>query len=170
MMAADTQTGRVVRKKIIEAIRYRTAGTRATNSRIVTTPPVHSGVSSSPAAVITFEAGCSITSATGRLIRRAAFFTGVRCGLALATVRFLACALAALRALPRLAEFPLRNFARFCTFDSLLRLAMIDPLIGAAQSIDVGSKSNWPNGSGQVGIGRCQLGSEADITARSGRR
>jgi hypothetical protein len=35
--------------------------------------------------------------------------------------------LAALRALPRLAE--LRSFARFCTFDAFLRLAMIDPLV-----------------------------------------
>jgi hypothetical protein len=49
-----------------------------------------------------------------------------------ATVRFVAFALAdldALRALLRLAEFPLRNFARFCTFDPFLRLAMIDPLV-----------------------------------------
>jgi hypothetical protein len=35
--------------------------------------------------------------------------------------------LAALRALPRLAE--LRSFARFCTFDAFLRLAMIAPLV-----------------------------------------
>jgi hypothetical protein len=32
-----------------------------------------------------------------------------------------------LRGLPRLAEFPLRNLARFCTFDCFLRLAMIAP-------------------------------------------
>jgi hypothetical protein len=58
------------------------------------------------------------------LIRRAAFFAGVRFDF----VRFAAFARAALRALPRRAEFPLRSFARFCTFDPLLRLAMIDPL------------------------------------------
>ena len=46
-----------------------------------------------------------------------------------ATVRLVAfAALDALRALPRLAEFPLRSFARFCTFDAFLRLAMIEPL------------------------------------------
>jgi hypothetical protein len=44
------------------------------------------------------------------LIRRAAFF-----------------ARATLRTLPRLAEFPLRSFARFCIFDPFLRLAMINP-------------------------------------------
>jgi hypothetical protein len=49
----------------------------------------------------------------------------VRLGLALAAVRFVA--LATLRALPRLAEFPLGSFPRFCTFDRFLRLAMIDP-------------------------------------------
>jgi len=57
---------------------------------------------------------------------RAAFFTGVRLGFAFATV--FACA--ALRALPRLAEVPLRGFARFCTFDPFLRLAMIVPRFG----------------------------------------
>jgi hypothetical protein len=60
------------------------------------------------------------------LIRRAAFFTGARFGLALATVRVFA--RARLWALPRLAELPFRSFARFCTFDPLLRLAMIDSL------------------------------------------
>jgi len=61
----------------------------------------------------------------GCLIRGAAFFTGARLGLALATV--FACA--ALRALPRLAQF-FRSFARFCTFDPFLRLAMTDPRSG----------------------------------------
>jgi hypothetical protein len=92
--------------------------------------------------VITPGAGCSITStatvstagATGCFIRRtsfrAAFFTGARLGLALAIVRFVAfAALDALRALPRLAEFPLRSFACLCTFDAFLRLAMIAPLV-----------------------------------------
>jgi hypothetical protein len=88
--------------------------------------------------VITPGAGCSITStatlstagATGCFIRsfRTAFFTGVCLGLALATARFVAFAdFAAFRALPRLAEFTLRSFARFCTFDPFLRLAMIEP-------------------------------------------
>jgi hypothetical protein len=65
--------------------------------------------------------GCFRTSFRG------AFFTGARLGLALATVRF--AALATLRTLPRLAEFPLRSFARFCTFDRFLRLAIIVPLV-----------------------------------------
>jgi hypothetical protein len=67
-------------------------------------------------------------------------------GLALVTVRFVAfAALDTLRALPRLAELPLRSFARFCTFDAFLRLAMIDPLlVGAPQRIDARSKDNWP--------------------------
>jgi hypothetical protein len=91
--------------------------------------------------VITLGAGCSITStatvsttgATGCFIRsfHAAFFTGVRLGLALATVRFVAFPrvdLDTLLALPRVAEFPLGSFPRFCTFDRFLRLAMIDPL------------------------------------------
>jgi hypothetical protein len=72
-------------------------------------------------------------STAGSFIRRttfgAAFFTVTRLGLALATVRFGAfAALDTLRALPRLAEFPLRSFVRFCTFDAFLRLAMIEPL------------------------------------------
>jgi hypothetical protein len=89
--------------------------------------------------VITAGADCSITStaavstigATGCFTFRAAFFTAACLGLALATVRFVAffAALATLRSLPRLAEFPLRSFARFCTFDAFLRLAMIDPLV-----------------------------------------
>jgi hypothetical protein len=77
---------------------------------------------------------------------RAAFFTGVRLGLALATVRFVAfprADLDTLLALPRVAEFPLGSFPRFCTFDPFLRLAMIEPpvLVGAPQSIDAGSPS-----------------------------
>jgi hypothetical protein len=68
---------------------------------------------------MTSTATVSTTGTTGCFTFRVAFFTGVRLGLALATVR--------LRALPRLAEFPLRSFARFCTFDCFLRLAMIAP-------------------------------------------
>ncbi|HEV2718237.1 MAG TPA: hypothetical protein VGU64_23430, partial [Terriglobales bacterium] len=49
-------------------------------------------------------------------------------GLAFATiVAFPFAAFVTLRALPRLAE--LRCFARFCTFDRFLLLAMIDPLV-----------------------------------------
>jgi hypothetical protein len=73
-------------------------------------------------------------STAGFFIRRttfgAAFFTVARLGLALATVRFVGfprADLATLRAFPRLAEFPLGSFPRFCTFDPFLRLAMIDP-------------------------------------------
>ena len=97
-------------------------------------------VSSISVIVITPGAGCSIrstmtvsaTEVTGRFTFGAAFFTAAGLGLALATVRFVAFAFAdldALRALPRLAEVPLRNFARFCTFDRFLRLAMIAPLL-----------------------------------------
>src|SRR3974377_2013193 len=90
-------------------------------------------VSSTSVTVITPGAGCSITStmtvsttgATGCFTFRAAFFTGAGLGLALATTRF--AVLATLRALPRFAELPLRNFPRFCTFDPFLRLAMIVP-------------------------------------------
>jgi hypothetical protein len=56
---------------------------------------------------------------------RTAFFTGAR--LALATVRFAAFALDALRAFPRLAEFPFGSFPRFCTFAFFVRLAMTAP-------------------------------------------
>lgn len=66
--------------------------------------------------------GCFRTSFPG------AFFTAARLGLGLATVRFVAFAdFATLAALPRLAEFPLRSLARFCTFDPFFRLAMIAP-------------------------------------------
>jgi hypothetical protein len=83
--------------------------------------------------VITPGAGCSITStatvsiagATDCLIRRAAFFTGARLGLALATVGFIAfTAFDGLRAFGRaVAPFLI------CTFDCFLRLAMINPLV-----------------------------------------
>src|SRR6266576_2306777 len=105
-------------------------------------------VSSISVTVITPEAGCSITSTatvsttgvTGCFTFRAAFFTGAGLGLALAIVRFVAfAALDPLRALPRLAEFALRSFAR-CTFDPFLRLAMIAPL-GAAQRYNGPSRS-----------------------------
>src|SRR6516165_8478423 len=101
-----------------------------------------------PKAVIWPGAACSITSAatisptgaTGRFTFRAAFFTGARLGLALATIRF--AALAALRTLLRLAEFALRSLARPCTFDPFLRLTMIVPgLVSATQCIDARSPS-----------------------------
>jgi hypothetical protein len=76
---------------------------------------------------ITSVATVSTTGATGCFTFRAACFTGAGLGLVLAAVRF--AALAPLRALPRFAEFALRSFARFCTFDAFLRLAMIDPLV-----------------------------------------
>jgi hypothetical protein len=65
----------------------------------------------------------------------AAFFTGARFGLVLATVCFAAFARENLRAFPRVAEFPLRSFPRFCTFDFFLRLASGQPpvLVGARQ-------------------------------------
>jgi hypothetical protein len=83
---------------------------------------------------VTVGAGCSITSTatvsttgvTACFTFRAAFFAGAPLGLAVATVRFTA--LAALRALLRLAEFAVRNLARLFTFDPFLRLAMIFPL------------------------------------------
>ena len=77
----------------------------------------------------------------GCLIRRAAFFTGARLGLALATARF--AAFATFATLLRLAEFALRSFARPCTFDPFLRLAMIHPRFGwcAATRIDARSSS-----------------------------
>jgi len=94
---------------------------------------LRTSVSSTSETAITPGAGCSITSttavsttgATGCCTFRAAFFTGAGLGLALVAVRF--AALATLRALPRLVEFALRSFARLCTFDPFLRLAMIDP-------------------------------------------
>lgn len=108
--------------------------------------PVHSepgrtSVSSISVTLITPGAGCSITSratvsisgATGCSLRsfRAAFFAGAGLGLALAVLLFIGfAALDTLRGLPRLAEFALRTFARFCTFDAFLRLAMIDPCSG----------------------------------------
>ena len=92
--------------------------------------------------VITPGAGCSITSTatvstagvTGCFIRRTAFFTGARLGLALATVRFAGAAFHALRSL---AEVPLGSFPRFCTFDAFLRLATIDTPVLVCISRDV---------------------------------
>jgi hypothetical protein len=55
----------------------------------------------------------STTAAIGCCTFRAAFLTGARLGFVLATVRFLVADFATLRALPRLAEFALRNVARF---------------------------------------------------------
>jgi hypothetical protein len=82
--------------------------------------------------LIASTATVSITGATSCFTFRTAFFAGARLALALATARF--AVLATLRALPRLAELPLRNFPRFCTFDPFLRLAMIRPvLVGGPQ-------------------------------------
>jgi hypothetical protein len=72
----------------------------------------------------------STTRADGLTSFRAGFFAVARLGLAVATVGFVAFALAGfatLRALLRLAELPLRSFPRFCAFDPFLRLAMIAP-------------------------------------------
>src|SRR5262249_9793744 len=93
-------------------------------------------VPSTSVTVTTPGVGCSITStatvsttgATGCLIRRAAFFTGARFGLALAPVRFVAFAAFASRSLPLFADFALRRFVRLCPFDCFLPLAMIFPL------------------------------------------
>jgi hypothetical protein len=109
---------------------------------------LRTSVSSTSVTVITPGAGCSITStatasttgATGCFTFRAAFFTGVRLGLALATV--LACAV--LRALPRFAEFLFRSLARLCTFVPFLRLAMIAPF-GAAERYNCPSRSELSN-------------------------
>jgi hypothetical protein len=125
-------------------------------------PPVHCGSSgltsrTSVSSISVTATGCSITptatvstaGATGCFTFRAAFFTGAGFGLALATVRFGAfAALDTLRALPRLAEFPLRGFPRFWTFDRFLRLAMIVPL-GAAQRYNGPSRSQLSNASYQ---------------------
>jgi len=70
----------------------------------------------------------STTRPDGCISFRAGFFVVARLDLAVATARFFVVALAALRALGRLAELPLRSFAPFCTFDPFLRLAMIAPL------------------------------------------
>jgi hypothetical protein len=69
---------------------------------------------------------------TGGFTFRAAFFTGACLGLAVAAVRFVAFPLAdldTLRALPRVADFLLGSFPRFCNFDAFLRLVMIAPLV-----------------------------------------
>jgi len=101
--------------------------------------------------VITSGAGFSTATvstagATGCFTFRAVFFTGAGFGLA---VRFVAFAdFPALLALPRLAEFTLRSFPRFCTFDPFLRLAMIAPL-GAGQRYNDPSCSQLSNASYQ---------------------
>jgi hypothetical protein len=78
---------------------------------------------------IVSTATVSTTGATGAFTFRTAFFAGAGLGLAFAFA-----ALVTLRALPRLGEFPLRSFARFCTLDAFLRLAMIRPaLVGGPQ-------------------------------------
>ena len=106
-------------------------------------------VSSTSVTVITSGAGRSITSTatvstavtTGCSIRRAAFFTSARFGLALATVCFAAFARRDLRAFPDVVEFLLRSFPRFCTFDFFLRLAMVHPFSGCRSPTHcVGSK------------------------------
>jgi CheY-like chemotaxis protein len=80
---------------------------------------------------ITSTVAVSTANATGCFTFRAPFFTGARLGLVFATERFVSfAALATLRALPRLADFPLGSFPRFCTFDPFLRLAMIVPWSG----------------------------------------
>jgi hypothetical protein len=80
---------------------------------------------------------------TRRTTFGAAFFTGAGLGLALATIGFVAFAAPdTLRALRRLAEFPPRNFARFCNFDAFLRLAIIDsPLVSF--ELRTRSKDPW---------------------------
>jgi hypothetical protein len=74
------------------------------------------------------DVSTSVSSAGAAVSLCAAFFAGVRLGLALATARL--AALATLRGLPRLADFPLGSFPRFCTFDFFLRLAIIVPWSG----------------------------------------
>ena len=110
---------------------------------------LRTSVSSTSVTAIT-GGGCSITSTAtvstaatmGCLIRRAAFFTGARLGLALATARFAAFAtFATLRALLRLAEFALRSFARPCTFDPFLRFAMIALWSGSCSATRIDSPS-----------------------------
>jgi hypothetical protein len=85
---------------------------------------------------MTSTATVSTAGAAGRFIRRtsfrAAFFTGARLGLALATARFAA-------AFPRAALALGRAVAAFLlwTFDDcFLRLAMIDPCWRSAKRID----------------------------------
>jgi hypothetical protein len=74
-----------------------------------------------------------MVSTAGFFIRRttfgAVFFAVAALGLALATVRFVGfarAALATLRALGRVAEFPLRRFARFGSFPRFFLLAMTE--------------------------------------------
>jgi hypothetical protein len=98
---------------------------------------------------ITSTATVSTTGVTDCFTFRTAFFTGACLGLAVAAVRFVAFPLAdldTLRALPRVADFLLGSFPRFCTFDAFLRLAMIDPP-GAAQRYNGPSRSPLSNAS-----------------------
>ena len=76
---------------------------------------------------ITSTTAVSIAGATGFFIPGTAFFAAARLGLAFATIRLAAFTRRDLRAFPRLAEFPLGSFPRFCTFDFFLRLGMIGP-------------------------------------------
>jgi hypothetical protein len=90
--------------------------------------PGGSSIASTVTVSIAGAGGCFTCSTS----LRAGFFSVARLGLALATAGFVAFPLAdfdTLRALLRVFEFPLRSFARFCTFDHFLRLAMIDPLL-----------------------------------------
>src|SRR5262252_8152866 len=108
-------------------------------------PPVQlalrTSVSSTSVTVITPGAGCSITStatvSTTGATGRAAFFTGARLGLAPAfATTFPRAALDSFLALGR-------AFAPFLfwTFDDcFLRLAMVDPLVGAPQTHDARSQ------------------------------
>jgi hypothetical protein len=92
-------------------------------------------------------------STTGATSFRAAFFTGARLGLALATIRFAfpRADLTALRALLRLAELRPRSLARIFNFDPFLRLAMIAPRSGWCSQIhSVGSKANGQLGKRQI--------------------
>jgi hypothetical protein len=132
---------------------------------------LRTSVSSTSVTVITPGAGCSITSTptvsttgvTGCFTFRAAFFTGAGLGLALATVRFGDFARADLLPLPRLADFPLGSFPRFCTFDAFLRLAMIAPF-GAAQRYNGPTRSQLSNASYQ------QIAADPLLTDRAPKR
>jgi hypothetical protein len=57
---------------------------------------------------------------------RAAFFAVPPLGLALATGRFVAAYFVALVGLPRLTQFPLRNFAGFCAKSGHLITALTE--------------------------------------------
>jgi hypothetical protein len=102
---------------------------------------LRTSVSSTSVTVITPGAGCSITSTatvsttgvTGCFTFRAAFFTGVGLGFALATVRFAG------------------SFPRFCTFARFLPLAMIRPHSGwCSATHSVESKEARPSPDGPL--------------------